>query len=226
MKAVVVLLALLVPPRAGPAALVWQGGTHRLLASLTFDAGADRGYAAAILRTLERAHVRATFGMTGLWARANPDLVRRMARDGDTFIDHTYDHRSFTGLSTATAPLSAAQRAWEITQAEKIIERISGRRARPYFRPPYGDYDAAMLAQARKLGYRYVVMWTIDSEGWNHLPAPAILQRCLTLLRPGAIILMHVGSQSQDAPALPALIARLRTRHYRLVTVPVLLAAH
>jgi peptidoglycan/xylan/chitin deacetylase (PgdA/CDA1 family) len=226
MKGLVLVLALLLPPRAGQARLIWQGSTHRLFASLTFDAGADRGYAAAILRTLERDHVRATFGLTGAWAHANPDLVRRMARDGDTFINHTYDHRSFTGLATATAPLTTAQRAWEITQAETIIKRISGRHARPYFRPPFGDYDAQLLAQAKSLGYRDVVMWTIDSLGWDHLPAPAILQRCLTLLRPGAILLMHVGSQSQDALALPALIGRLRGRHYRLVTIPQLLAAH
>src|SRR5579859_3770552 len=91
---------------------IGPSSTHAV--ALTFDAGADRGYAARILQTLEHERVHASFGMTGLWAIANPDLLRRMVRDGDQLINHTYDHRSFTGVSTKTLPLSAAQREWEI----------------------------------------------------------------------------------------------------------------
>src|SRR4051794_40648455 len=83
-----------------PATIMSQGTTRQHVIALTFDAGADRGYAPQILRTLEKNHVQASFGMTGRWAKLNPDLVRRMAHDGDMFINHTYDHRSFTGLTT------------------------------------------------------------------------------------------------------------------------------
>lgn len=206
--------------------MVTQGSGRQPLIALTFDAGADRGYAPTIVTTLERTKTHATFGMTGLWAKTNPDLLRRMARDHDAFINHTYDHRSFTGLSTQTAPLTAAQRAWEVKQAEQIIHRLTGKSTRPYFRPPFGDSDPAMLRQLPALGYRYVVMWTIDSLGWDHLPAASIVQRCLAQVRAGAIILMHVGSQSQDGLALPAVIRQLRRRGFRFVTIPQLLAAH
>ena len=57
---------------------------------------------------------------------ANPDLVKRIARDHDTFINHTYDHRSFTGLSTRSAPLSIKQRVWEIKQADRQIVQLTG----------------------------------------------------------------------------------------------------
>jgi peptidoglycan/xylan/chitin deacetylase (PgdA/CDA1 family) len=221
--AVVLLLA---APLQARAQVISFGTTHQRVIALTFDAGADRGYAPQILRTLEQRHVRASFGMTGLWARANPDLVRRMARDHDTFINHTYDHRSFTGFSTKTAPLSVQQRTWEIEQADLQIVRLTGHSSRPYFRPPYGDYDSAMLTLLRKLGYRYSIMWTVDSGGWEGLSAAAIVQRCLAGARPGAIILMHVGIQSQDGIALPSVIAQLKQRGYRFVTVPRLLAIH
>ena len=164
--------------------------------------------------------------MTGRWASANPDLIRRMSRDGGTFINHTYDHRSFTGLSATPAVLTRAGRAWEITSTESIIHRLTGRTTKPYFRPPYGDYDAATLTLVRQLGYRYTVMWTVDSLGWTHLAASAILQRCSARLAPGAIFLMHVGIQSQDALALPAFLAVLRRRGFRPVTLPQLLASH
>ena len=58
--------------------------------ALTVDAGADRGYAADIRDILEQEHVLASFGITGLWARANPDLVRRIAADGHLVFNHTY----------------------------------------------------------------------------------------------------------------------------------------
>jgi peptidoglycan/xylan/chitin deacetylase (PgdA/CDA1 family) len=61
------------------------------------------------------------------------------------------------------------------------------------------------------------MMWTIDSFGWNHLPAAGIIERCLSRAEPGAIILMHVGIESEDGPALRALIAGLRERGYLLV---------
>jgi peptidoglycan/xylan/chitin deacetylase (PgdA/CDA1 family) len=205
---------------AQPQAQVVSAGSASVRAvALTFDAGADRGYAALILRTLERAHVRASFGMTGLWARSNKDLLRRMVRDRDTLINHTYDHRSFTGLSTRAAPLTVAQRTWEIQQTEKVVRSLTGRSTKPFFRPPYGDYDQATIALAGRLGYRYMVMWTVDSLGWDHLSRAAILQRCLAGARPGVIFLMHVGIQSQDALALPQLIAALKREGYRFVTV-------
>ncbi len=217
------LTALFIYSSASPAHLITAGRAAGNRITLTFDAGADRGYAGQILQTLERNHVRATFGMTGRWAVANPDLVRRMARDGDTFINHTYDHRSFTGLSDRTNGLDAAQRTSEITRTEQVIRRLTGRSTKPFFRPPFGDYDSATLQLVSRMGYPDVVMWTVDSLGWERVSTSAIVQRCATLVSPGAIVLMHVGIQSNDAHALQALITMWKHKQYRFVTIPQLL---
>ena len=220
----VLIAALISAASSSSPHLITAGSPTGNRISLTFDAGADRGYAAQILQTLERNHVQATFGMTGRWAVANPDLVRRMARDGDTFINHTYDHRSFTGFSDRGGGLNAAERAAELVRTESAIHRLTGRSTKPYFRPPFGDYDTAALRLVARLGYPDVVMWTVDSLGWERIATAAIVQRCSALVRPGAIVLMHVGSQSNDAPALQTLITRWKSKRYRLVTVPQLLA--
>jgi peptidoglycan/xylan/chitin deacetylase (PgdA/CDA1 family) len=72
-------------------------------------------------------------------------------------------------------------------------------------------------------GYDYTIMWTVDSFGWNHLPAAGIVERCLSRAEPGAIILFHVGIESEDALALRTIITTLRERGYQLVTVTDLL---
>lgn len=219
MRLLAALVMAALPLSSPPSALLWEMPTSAHVMALTFDAGADRGYAPQILSILEKHHVRASFGMTGRWAEANKDLLRRMVRDGDVLMNHTYDHRSFTGYSSNAAPLTATQRTWEINTTEALIHRITGKSTKPYFRPPYGDYDQTTLTLARKLGYRYTIMWTIDTLGWDHATPAQILSRCLAGARPGAIVMMHVGIQSLDVKALPNVIADLRARHYRLVTV-------
>ena len=129
--------------RVTPAAVVRKGDVHRRRIALTFDAGSDTGNTAAILDLLATRHVRTSFSLTGDFARANAALVRRIEREGHVIVNHTDDHLSFTGASTHTAPLSPAERAAELQQADAAISDIAGATTRPWFRPPYGDIDAA-----------------------------------------------------------------------------------
>ncbi|CAA9581452.1 MAG: hypothetical protein AVDCRST_MAG18-3192 [uncultured Thermomicrobiales bacterium] len=185
---------------------------------LSFDAGADRGYTAQILDTLAAQDVKASFGLTGIWARANPDLVYRIGAEGHHVVNHTLDHRSFTGLSDGRGGLSPEERVAEVEQADAIIAPLLGRSSRPWFRPPYGEYDDAALAQLAAAGYSYNLMWTIDTQGWNGASVQAILDRTFSAAAPGAIVLLHVGSDSRDGPALAAMIDGLRARGYRFAT--------
>jgi peptidoglycan/xylan/chitin deacetylase (PgdA/CDA1 family) len=179
---------------------------------LTFDAGADRGYAASILDTLRDKGVHATFGMSGLWAQANLDLVQRMVAEGHQLINHSWSHPSFTGLTSQ-------QRVAEVTQVENFIRDQTGVELQPYFRPPYGDYNDTVLADVASAGYTVNVLWSLDTLGWNGLSVAQINQRVLDNVQPGDILLLHVGSQSQDGPALGGLIDGLRARGYHFATV-------
>jgi peptidoglycan/xylan/chitin deacetylase (PgdA/CDA1 family) len=201
------------------ARVVYRGPTDRNFIALSFDAGSDAGYTAQILDTLRERGVRASFGITGRWAEQNPDLMRRIVADGHHLINHTYNHDSFTGLSTRRGPISPAARAEQLAKTEAVVRSIAGAEFGPYFRPPYGDFDASVNADVGAHGYAYNVMWTVDSLGWNGLPARGIIDRCLEGAVPGAIYIFHVGGQSQDGPALPAVIDGLRARGYALGTV-------
>ena len=207
------------PPPAADVITIRRADTTEKIVALTFDAGSDRGYAAEILDTLKANGIHATFGMTGVWAEQNPDLVRRMADEGHQLINHTWDHASWTGYSTGKPPISAAERASELTRTEAAVQEIAGYDMRPYFRPTYGDYDDSVLADLLVNGYTVNVMWTVDSLGWNGLSAPEIVRRTVDGAVPGAIHLFHVGAASADAQALPEIISQLRDAGYRFVTV-------
>lgn len=202
----------------GQAEVIKRGNPDRPMISLTFDAGADRGYAARILDILRDEQVPASFGVTGQWAKANPELVRRMLDEGHTLFNHTQTHASWTGRSAGRG-LSAGGRYNELKGLETTLESLGLGDVRPYFRPPYDDRDAATLAQIWQWGYTALVDWTIDSRGWVGLGANDILYRCLSQAVPGAIIVMHVGARSQDAFALFALIHALRDRGYQFGTL-------
>jgi peptidoglycan/xylan/chitin deacetylase (PgdA/CDA1 family) len=213
------------PAWIGVAEVIRQGPTSRPVVALTFDAGSDVGYAAAILDVLAANGIKASFGLTGDWTVEHPELVARMAREGHQLINHTWSHPSFTGFSTGTAPLPTAERLAQLARAEAAIVDAAGVPAKPWFRPPYGDIDQSVLVDVGSAGYRYVAMWTVDSLGWKGLTAAEITARCLDGAEPGAIYLFHVGSASADHAALQAIIDGLRARGYGFATLAGLIGA-
>jgi peptidoglycan-N-acetylglucosamine deacetylase len=206
-------------PVGTPAVVIHRGDPADRRVALTFDAGSDVGHTGEILDTLRSNRVRATFGMTGRWAEEHPVLVARIADEGHLLINHSYDHPSFTGYSTGTAPLSTAARLDQLARAEAAIQAAAGVTSKPWFRPPYGDEDESVRADVGSAGYGYEVMWTVDSLGWQGLAVDEVIARCLGGASPGAIYLFHVGSDSTDHAALQAVIDGLRARGLGFATV-------
>ena len=199
-------------PDGAPAQRIARGANGKAIVALSFDAGSDFGFTDQILDYLKAEGLKASFGMTGKWAEKNPDTFRRIVADGHHLINHTYSHESWTGVSSGRLPLSKGARIDEVEHADRVFVELAGKSAKPWYRPPYGDIDRdgsteKLLGQ---LGYKYNAMWTIDSLGWQGLSPDAIATRCNKGLVPGAILLFHVGSQSQDANALPAIVAAIR----------------
>lgn len=213
-------------PATGSSTLVYSSDSGRRELALTFDAGQDRGFTAEILDYLAAEDVRASFGITGQWAEANTDLVVRMVEEGHQIFNHTYSHRSFTGVSTPWEPdaMVTWERVDEIEQTHRIVAGLTGGYdMRPYFRPPYGDYGPQSLTDLAAVGYHQTIMWSVDSFGWKGWTAAEIAQHCITNAAPGGILLFHVGDRSADFEALPTIVEALRDDGYAMVTVERLL---
>lgn len=199
-----------------------RGDPDRPFVALTFDAGSDRGYASEILDVLATNRVPATFGMTGRWALANPDLVRRIVAEGHQLVNHSDDHPSFTGRSTGEPPLTRSERLDQLARAEAAVLDAAGVTMVPWFRPPYGDEDASVRADVALAGYRYELLWSVDSRGWLGEPVDGVVARCLDQAANGTIYLFHVGAASTDAAALQPIIDGLRQRGYGFATAAAL----
>jgi peptidoglycan/xylan/chitin deacetylase (PgdA/CDA1 family) len=186
--------------------------------ALTFDCGSNAAGVDSILATLSAKQARATFFMCGRWAETYPARARRIAARYPVG-NHTYSHPHLTELS------DAAVRS-QVRRGERAIRAVTDSDPRPLFRFPYGDRDARRIRLVNELGYG-AIGWTVDTLGWKGRrggQSPAtVTERVLGALRPGAIVLMHVGAapdgSTLDAAALPRLIDRIRARGYRLVTV-------
>ena len=197
--------------------------TTRRVVALTFDAGANADAVPAILATLRREKVPATFFLTGNFVRDFPAAARSIAAAGFRIGDHTITHPYLTRLS------DAAVRQEILGGAQQILS-VTGQNPVPLFRFPFGDADARTIAIANRAGY-VPVRWTVDTLGWEgtagHISASVVASRVLAAARPGEIVLMHVGSNPDDhttfdADALPQVISGLRAQGYSFVTLDAL----
>jgi peptidoglycan/xylan/chitin deacetylase (PgdA/CDA1 family) len=220
-----------VPGPSGPVPVTgWLAGTDwttipttSKVVALTFDAGANADAVSSILATLRREQVPATFFLTGNFVRDFPAAARAIAAAGYRIGDHTVTHPYLTKLTDAGV-------RQEILGGAQQITSVTGANPAPLFRFPYGDADARTIAIANQLGY-VPVRWSVDTLGWEgtagHISASVVASRVLAALRPGEIVLMHVGSNPDDhttfdADALPQVISQLRARGYSFVTLAAL----
>ena len=177
--------------------------------ALTFDGAYDAAPLASILVTLKAAGVHATFFLTGEFARDFESSVKSIVAAGHDIGSHSYSHPYFTRLSEKAM-------AEQLDKTEAQLRKAGAADPRPLFRPPYGDRDARVLSLLGAQGYVSVV-WSIDTIDWDTRTTPAqIKKRILDKLRPGAIILMHVGGP-QTAGVLPEVIDMLKDRGYGFV---------
>ena len=164
---------------------------------------------------LEHSHAQATFFMIGedVSARYRSTLLREL-RDGDVLGDHTFTHPDL---------LTTGGVRTQLQRTIGVIRSLTGYTP-CVFRPPYGDYDQSVVQSARSLGLA-TVLWNVDPSDYTQPGSGAIEQRVLAQVRPGSIIISHDGGgpRGQTLAAYPGILAALRSRGYRVVTIPMLL---
>jgi peptidoglycan/xylan/chitin deacetylase (PgdA/CDA1 family) len=207
------------PETAGPFGEVIRGPRSESEIALTCDGGADAECFEDLIAALDSAHVNSIFFVTGRFTQEHADCAAEITKHGHEIGNHTWSH-----LNLTEQPDDVVRD--EILRAERAIARVSGQSPRPKWRAPYGERNDRVLKIATNLGYRSIY-WTIDSlDGVEPKKTSQFLIDRITSKTDdqldGAIVLMHVGERS-TADALPAIIANLQGRGFRLVTISKLL---
>jgi peptidoglycan/xylan/chitin deacetylase (PgdA/CDA1 family) len=199
----------------GPVADLTHGPRRREVA-LTFDDGPSI-YTQRFVQMLRAQKVLATFFLIGEQVTSGyRSILHEELRNGDALGDHTWTHANLPTLS------SGAVRG-QLASTKGAIDSLSGYTP-CVFRPPYGAYDSSVVDIARSLGLD-TVTWEVDPADYTLPGVAAIEQRVLAQTQRGSIVLSHDGGgpRLQTLDAYPHIIAALRARGYRFVTVPQLL---
>ncbi len=180
---------------------------------LTFDAGYENGNVAKVLDALQSEGVPGAFFILGHVAESESALVKRMADEGHLVCNHTFSHKKLTGAEPGAL-------ASELTRLEEACRSCAGVEVAPYYRPPEGKFDLAMLTEAEQLGYK-TVFWSFAYADWDNgkQPDPAAAQKkILDNVHNGAVLLLHPTSAT-NAAILGDVIRELKTQGYRFGTL-------
>ena len=185
--------------------------------ALTFDDGPWPRTTEQVLEILAQNDIKATFFWIGNNLRKFPEIAKLVVGAGHTIGNHTW-HHWYRRMDQSTA-------AREIKDTAELIYKTTGVKT-SLFRPPGGFLNNGPADYAKKNNYA-VMMWSADSRDWFYrlTPPQVMVNNVLREAQPGGIVLMHDGGgdRSKTVKALPQVIAGLRQRGYKFVTVPELL---
>lgn len=194
--------------------------TGEKLVALTFDDGPGCAQVDAILTALGA--TPATFFVVGEAAAGCPEALTTLVASGHELGNHTQTHRRMVFVT----PDEVAR---QIEPVDLLI-RDTGQSGEILVRPPNGKKLVVFPAWLAAHGRR-TIMWDVEVEEFYDddalaMDAATIALRTVEGVRPGSIILLHPWSrQSHAREAVPLVIAELRARGYRFVTVSELLTA-
>ncbi|MEY4863170.1 MAG: hypothetical protein RLZ51_1265 [Pseudomonadota bacterium] len=220
----------------------WASGACTLgKVYLTFDTG-NMSQAELIARVLARHEVQATFfvadertpfGDSSLAPAWAPYWKARVA-EGHAFGSHTLDHvyfrealpdgrvrvrPEFGAQAGRTLVWDDAATCREIDRADTRFRELTGQSLDRYWRAPGGRAPGSVMRAARACGWAHVY-WAPAGFLGDELPSEShpndrLLQQALRGIRPGDILMAHLGIWSRRdpwAPMLEPLIKGLKAR--------------
>lgn len=215
----------------------WAQGTCHKPVYLTFDTG-HMGVAPLVAEVLKREQIRVTFfaanettqeGDGSLGEHWAPWWRARVA-EGHELASHTYDHVYWRGDVAGTPPRfrmrpefgpdkgvesvwSAEQYCAAIDKSAIRLESITGVPVLPLFRAPGGKTSPKLLGAAEACGWKHVgwapAGFLGDELSSDRYSNTRLLQQALHNIRPGDILMAHLGIWSRQAPWAPAVLEPL-----------------
>jgi peptidoglycan/xylan/chitin deacetylase (PgdA/CDA1 family) len=209
------------PPR--PTTAVRQNWIQRTTGTqsvaLTFDDGPDPVNTPKLLDLLKKYDVKATFCLVGHRVRDNKALVARIAAEGHTLCNHSWQHLQ---------DLRERDDAYAFRDLEATNEQLH--KAAPnakikYFRAPYGNFSPRLGDFAARLGMT-PLSWNVDDQCYltaDYGTGATMRNRMFDIVKrntkPGSIILSHDNLKPHTIAAYEKILPWLAQNH-NLVALP------
>lgn len=174
--------------------------------ALTFDDGPHKVYTPKLLDGLKERNVRATFFVLGESVEQNPDLIKRMSKEGHLIGSHTYSHVQLTKLSIEEAEE-------EIHKANQSIYKACSMYPK-FVRPPYGSWNKTLEEKTDM----NAVLWSVDPYDWKVQDKDRIVKEVLENVEDGSIILLHDIYETSVDAALE-IVDELKKQGYLFATI-------
>lgn len=188
--------------------------TKTRIVALTFDDGPRSGLMIRATDVLDHAGAKATFFCVGSRVMLNQAETIYAFRHGMEIENHTWSHHELNR--------SAREDLSQILSTDSIIGEVTG--VRPiWVRPRSGVADAVGLSAVRDTGH-LLAGWDVhagDTGTWNE---QQITAHVLASVQPGDIVDLHVTNPI-TIKALPGILAGLKARGFRMVTLSELAVA-
>ncbi|SEC19045.1 polysaccharide deacetylase family sporulation protein PdaB [Paenibacillus sp. GP183] len=193
-------------------AAIYSVQTDKKLVALTFDISWGEKRPDPIIKILEDKKVKnATFFLSAPWSKTHPEIIEHIKKNGYEIGSHGNKHSNYSTLSDEEIRK-------QISIAHGVLTEMTGKGPN-LIRMPNGDFDKRVLRIAGELGYS-VIQWDTDSHDWMNKGVDSIINRVVTKVHPGDIILLHASDTvKQTHEALPVIIDQLRAKGYEFVSV-------
>lgn len=183
---------------------------------LTFDDGPEPTNTVSVLNTLNDFGAKAHFFQLGMRVQADPKLTQRVAAEGHSIGNHSWDHPNFRKISFEEG-------LRQIKATHSLLHSILGA-IDPFFRFPFGN-NTAQLDQVLYQNQMADFKWSIDSNDWRMVNADKSIRTNLQVIedvmaqlnqRGRGLILMH-DIHRRTAELLPELLRRISNQGYSTV---------
>jgi peptidoglycan/xylan/chitin deacetylase (PgdA/CDA1 family) len=175
--------------------------------ALTYDDGPIKVRTDTVLAALNSAGVQATFFVVGMFARANPDILRATADLGNVVANHTDLHETLTSLSEIAIVQT-------LDKTDAAI-RAAGVEPGRLVRPPGGNTNGRVEDVIETAGYLQI-LWDVDPQDWSGISAGGIHSNVVGHAGDGSVILLHDANANyrNTATATTMIISTLHSRGF------------
>jgi peptidoglycan-N-acetylmuramic acid deacetylase len=190
------------------------GDPNEKVIYLSFDAGYENNTTENILNTLKKHNVKAQFFVVESYIRNNPDLVRRMEKEGHLVCNHSKSHPSMAQITDLDKFKS------ELISVEEAYKEVTGKDMPKYFRPPMGKFSEQSLKYTQDLGYSSI-FWSFAYVDWYNDKQPTheyAKEKIYSRTHPGAIVLLHPNSKT-NTEILDEVLTHWKQEGYKLKTL-------